>query len=305
MKCPNCNSLLDDDANICFACATVITEAMRKELLGKEEIEFNEVIQNLISEAEEQPVEMPTAIAQRRQANQKREIWKKRYRLVSYLTIGVIVLFSITLFLRWYSISGKTAFRGFFYTEKTAKGLSAEVKSYQQNEEAATATGPMKKVASFSPYQLYRYAGEYDANSSPENLLERLQVYYAKSLFLIWVLLIASVLILIFDREAKLVEGIRIASIISAIYILLNSLAMKLPYINFFVLHAKKMLHREGISSSVVGEGLHLFDSSKEILPYQMQFHFGWMAAIFLAGVWFLLATVLGEFSRMLEKKEQ
>ncbi len=297
MKCPNCNTSLDHEAVVCFACGEEITEAIRQESKGSKDREFDEVIQSLIlTEEEKEDKELLQRLEQKKQESKQQELWQRRYRLISFVTIGVLLLFFASLFLKWYSISGTVAFRGYFYTAQTGRFLSEAVKAYSRE----TLVDQTEEVATFTPNQLLTYAKEYEANTEALGLLGNLQVYYAKGLVFVYFLLLASLAVLLLDRKGRWTEVIRMSSILAVIYILLNTLAMRLPYINLLVLNAKRVLSANGVASRIVAKGLFLFESSKQELTYQAELEIGWMIAVALAALWFVLAMVLTEMSRLM-----
>lgn len=301
MKCPNCNTSLDMDAEICFACGVEITDEIRQEFAGSEDKEFDEVIQNLIltEEPDEDEEELAAKRAIRKQEMQMKERARLRYRYTAFATMGVILLFLITLFLRWYAISGTVAFHGYFYTPQTGKYLSEGAKTYARDK----MIDQKEEVAAFSPNHFLNYAKEYEKNSDIQGLLAKLQIYYIKGLYLLYFLIFACLVILAIDQKGKMVEVIRISSILAVIFVLLNTLAMKLPYINLIVLNAKRVLSANGISTRVVSEGLYLYESTKQNLTYQVDLKFGWTLAVVFVALWFVMATVLMEMSRSLKEK--
>ena len=288
------------DAEICFACGEEITEEIRQQSMGSKDKEFDEVIQNLIlnEEADEEEEELTAKLAMRKQETQKKEAARLRYRYTAYATMAVIGLFLISLFFRWYTISGTVAYHGYFYTSQTGKYLSDGARSYNQDK----MIDQKEEVATFSPNHFLTYAKEYEKNSDIHGLLAKLQIYYAKGLYLVYFLIVVCLGILVVDRKGKMAEVIRVSSILSVIFVLLNTLAMKLPYINLIVLNAKRVLSAKGIASRVVAEGLFLFESTKQNLTYQAELRFGWMAAVFFVTLWFVLAVVLMEMSRSLKE---
>ncbi|RRD94961.1 hypothetical protein EII17_05250 [Clostridiales bacterium COT073_COT-073] len=292
MKCPNCSTSLDIDAEICFACGEEITEEVRQ----TQDKEFDEVIQNLIltEEAEQDEEELESRLAWRKQENLKKEKAIRNYRYTSFAAMAAIVLFLISLFLNWYTISGTVAYHGYFYTATTGKYLSEGVKAYARDK----LIDQNQEVAAFSPNHFLTYAKEYEDNSDIHGLLAKLQIYYAKGLYLVYFLILACLLILVFDKKGKLAEVIRVSSILSVIFVLLNTLAMKLPYINLIVLNAKRVLSANGIASTVVSKGLYLYESTKQNLTYQVKLNTGWTLAVVFVALWFVLATVLMEMSR-------
>lgn len=301
MKCPNCNTLLDNDANICFACGEEITEEFREESKDSQDKEFDEVIQSLIltDEIEIEEDDLQVRLEQRKKDNRKQQLYRKRYQYMSYATLAVMGLFVISLFLSWFTIRGTVAFQGYFYTEKTAKYLSSEVKAYSKD----SLLDQSAEVAAFSPNQFLTYVNEYDENVESHGLLSKLQVYYAKSIYLLYLLIAFCAVVLLLDNKGRFAEMIRISSIIGAIYVLLNTLAMKLPYINLIVLNAKRVLGANGIASRIVGKGLFLFETTKQEITYQADLRFGWIVSLVFVALWFVFATVLMEMSRSVKDK--
>ena len=303
MKCPNCNTALDNEALVCFACGQEISEELRRQSRGNQDREFDKAIQSLIPDAEgEEEKEFQQKIERKKKEAQKREGQHRQYRRISLITLGILGLFFLSLFLKWYSVSGTVAFRGYFYTAKTGRYLAAGVRSYAKDE----LTDQAEKVATFTPNQLLTYAREYEAGTEIQGLLSHLQIYYAKGLILLYFLLAACALALFLDKNGRWAELVRTSSILAVVFILLNTLTMKLPYINLFVLNAKRVLSATGISSQITGKGLLLLGGShalpesagKITLTYHGGLEIGWMIAVGLAALWFVLATVLNEMSR-------
>lgn len=301
MNCPNCNTSLDADTDVCFACGQEITDEIRKHSKGKKDKEFDEVIQNLImtDESEQIEDEVQARQEQRKQQNRLLQIQAKQYRLASFLTLGVVLLFVVSLFLGWFTVKGTVAFQGYFYTEKTASYLLDGAKLYSKDN----LTNRAESVAKFSPMQFLTYAKEYESHTQKHGLLTRLQVYYAKGIYLLYFLVVLCILVLVFDKKGKFVEVIRVSSILSVIFVLLNTLAMKLPYINLIVLNAKALLAQNGVSSRVISKGLMILDKTKQELSYQVDFGWGWMVSVALVALWFVMATVLTEMSRTQKEK--
>ena len=52
MKCPNCNTALDNEALVCFACGQEIPEKLRRQSRGDQDREFDEAIQSLLPDEE-------------------------------------------------------------------------------------------------------------------------------------------------------------------------------------------------------------------------------------------------------------
>lgn len=302
MNCPNCNTSLDMDAEICFACGQEITEEIKQKSKGNRDKEFDELIQNLMmAEAITQDEEDPeTKMLLWKEKEQKKEEAIQRYQYVSYIGAVVILLFGVSLFFSWYTIRGTVAYHGYFYTEKTANNLYESVKAYSADKLIDQA----EKVAAFSPNSFLVYAQEYESNSDIQGLLAKLQIYYAKSLYLIYFLMIACLLVLCLDKKGKWSELIRISSILAAVFVLVNTLAMKLPYINLIVLNAKRVLSAKGVATRVVSEGLYLYESTKQNLTYRTGLNFAWVMAVVLVALWFVLATVLMEMSRSLREAQ-
>lgn len=300
MNCPNCNTLLDKDAVVCFACGQGITEAMVLNNQGQDDREFDEVIQNLIMTDENEQVEDEVQLRQeqRKQKNMERQNRIRSYSYVSYATLAVMFLFTVSLFLTWFTVRGTVAYMGYFYTTQTAKYLDEEAKTFSKEQ----LTENLNKVASFSPQQFLTYAKEYVRNSGEHNLLAKLQVYYAEGLYVIYFLLLLCAGILVFDRKARFVEVIRISSILSVIFILLNTLAMKLPYINLIVLNAKNVLGESGASGRIIAKGLLILGKTKQELSYLADFRFGWYFSVILVALWFVMATILMEMGRSLRE---
>ena len=161
-------------------------------------------------------------------------------------------------------------------------------------------------MAAFTPNQLLTYVQEYEAGTEIQGLLSHLQIYYAKGLILLYFLIAACAAVLLLDKTGRWSELIRTSSILAVIFILLNTLAIKLPYINLLVLNAKRVLSAGGISSRIAAKGLLLRGGSHSLtegagqttLTYQAGLEAGWMLAAVLAALWFVLGTVLTEMNR-------
>ena len=305
MKCPNCNTVLDNEALVCFACGQEIPEEVRRQSLDDQDREFDEAIQSLIPDEDtEQEKELQQKLERKKKEAQKREGQRRQYRYASWAALGVLLLFFLSLFLKWYSISGTAAFRGYFYTAKTGRYLTDSVRLYSQE----ALTDRTDQVAAFTPNQLLTYVREYEANTEIQGLLSHLQIYYVKGLLLLYLLIAACAAVLFFDKNGHWSEVIRTSSILAVIFILLNTVAMKLPYINLLVLNAKRVLSAGGVSSRIVAKGLLLLDGTRSLLPegagqeltltYQAGLEARWFMAAVLAALWFVLATVLNEMSR-------
>lgn len=303
MKCPNCNTVLDNEALVCFACGQEIPEELRRQGRGDQDREFDEAIQSLLPDEEaEAEKEFQQKLKRKKKEAQKREGLRRQYRYVSLAALGVLGLFFLSLFLKWYSISGTAAFRGYFYTAKTGRYLTESVRLYSRDE----LTDRTDKVAAFTPNQLLTYVQEYEAGTEIQGLLSHLQIYYAKGLILLYFLIAACAAVLLLDKNGRWSELIRTSSILAVIFILLNTLAIKLPYINLLVLNAKRVLSAGGISSRIAAKGLLLLGGSHSLaegaeqttLTYQAGLEAGWMLAVVLAALWFVLGTVLNEMSR-------
>ena len=97
MKCPNCNTALDNEALVCFACGQEISEELRRQSRGNQDREFDKAIQSLIPDAEgEEEKEFQQKIERKKKEAQKREGQHRQYRRISLITLGILGLFFLS-----------------------------------------------------------------------------------------------------------------------------------------------------------------------------------------------------------------
>jgi hypothetical protein len=158
----------------------------------------------------------------------------------------------------------------------------------------------------FSPRDLYQYSKTHelayqtiqDAQGEQKKYWTVIiQQIYIKGILFLPIMGLLAIIILLIDRRYYAVEVIRVFSLISMLIILLNFLALKVPFFSMFAIRAKSLL-QVGNTLNRVTMNLNGINLNNEFYPYKLIEKPGFYIGLLSCFIWFILATVLIEMKK-------
>lgn len=229
----------------------------------------------------------------------KKSIGEMLILIARYTTLAAVVLFFISIFMTWFSLSGNGVNYGFIRGEET-RGMMVEAVQPHEIENLELYALPLINFSGSGLYSFSQVAEEeylYVTNprdEQVESIAARIHKYYMMSMMLIYVFTIAAALILAIFRRTKGITIVRNLAVLNGIVIGLNYMALKIPYFSMFAIHAKEVIKQSQtyMTLSMTGEGIAM---DQVFYPYILTEESGLFFAGFFLGLWLLLSIVLSE----------
>ncbi|MBN2221687.1 MAG: zinc-ribbon domain-containing protein [Vallitaleaceae bacterium] len=300
MKCPNCGETLKDSSKICFQCGEDISDH-----------EIDHMIDELIREDSES-IENEKDInkkgkKERKQKDAKEEVYIGiSIRITAYVNVLIILLLVISLWLPWFGFSGQAAYLGFVQSSNNNIYLSQDGLTYVEKDFSEEGEIDLPMLYEFSAKELSDFAkANYSAyetvtTSGGEQKVSwvvKIQSYYIQGIFVLTILAAFGALLLILDRKLKLTEWVRSFSALSALIIMFNYLAVKIPFFSMFANKAQSVLREENplvaVNMSLKGVKLNQQFFAYEVIEKQ-----GFFMAVICCAVWFVASTILIEIKK-------
>ncbi len=219
--------------------------------------------------------------------------------ITRYVTLASVILFFVSLFMSWFSLSGNAVNYGFIRGEETRPMMAQAVQPYEvENLEQYD-----KSLVAFSARDLYTFSGVMEEayltvrgpeGDEVESMSAKIHSYYLKSTVLLFVLTIIAALILAIFKGTKGISIVRNLAVFNGIVIGLNYMALKIPYFSMFAIRAKDIL-KSGealLSVSMNKDGIAV---DQVFYPYLMTEEKGLYFAAFCLGLWLFLSIILTE----------
>lgn len=291
MKCPNCGETLKASSKICYRCGEDISDK-----------EVDHIINELIKEDTEGSI-----TTEEKKSKKQDDIYIGiSTRITVYVNVLIILLTVISLWLPWFGFSGHAAYLGFVDGQDNMSYLSQEGLAYEGNMDINATPKSNPVLYEFSAKDLRDYSKknsvEYEkvtttGGEQKTSWVVRVQSYYIKGIFLITVFGAFSVLILLMDRKLKVTEWVRTFSAISALIIIFNFIAVKIPFFSMFANKAQSVL-REQNPLVAVNLSLKGINMNQELYAYEVIEKQGFYMAVICCALWFVVSTVLIEIKK-------
>lgn len=216
-----------------------------------------------------------------------------------YVTLASVILFFISLFFTWFSLSGNTVNYGYIRGEETTVYMDASVQEYKVEQLVKWD----KTLVSFSGNDLRKFGDvmeeDYLTVIGPDDeetntIAAKIHGYYTKAMILVFIFTgIAALILGIFRRHTGIVI-VRNLAVFNGIIIGLNYMALKIPYFSMFAIRAKDVLNQSvsHITLSMTKDGIALDDV---FYPYVLTEERGLYIAAFFLGLWLFLSIILTE----------
>lgn len=229
----------------------------------------------------------------------KNDYAKMAIMITRYLILGCVVLFFMSLFFNWFSLSGNAVNYGFIRTEATTEFLEMNV----QPHKVADLESYSETIVTFSGDKLNKFSdvieADYMTTTGPagdevKSIASLIHKYYMKSLVWLFVFTIIAALILAIFRGYKGIAIVRNLAVLNAIIVGLNYMALKVSYFSMFAIRAKDVLNQstEHMTLSMTKDGIAV---DKVFYPYVLTEERGLYFALFFLGAWLVLSIILSE----------
>jgi len=294
MRCPNCEELLKDDAKVCFSCGQDMKEhavdSLIQDMIDEDNKSYkkksnDKVIPSEVTKVKDKPV------------------YGQAFRITSVITILCILVSLSTFLLDWFALSGRGSYLG-FVDNKANDYKSKEITSLSL--EQIILFDETVVLLEFSPKELMKYSKSnelmYKETEDINGMIKKhwtviIQQIYIKSLILIPLMGLLSIIMLLIDRRYLAIEFVRGFSLISMLIILLNYLVLRVPFFSMFAIRAKSLLQVENTLNRVT-MNLNGINVNNEFYPYKLVEQTGFFVAIVACFIWFILTTVLVEMKK-------
>ncbi len=216
-----------------------------------------------------------------------------------YFLAAVVLLFAVSIFFKWFTLSGNCVNMGYTRNDKTVNYLVDEIKD-KSADELYSYEGP---IATYSGYKLMRFGidigKEYDTfvgKSGVDSLsfVSVIHKYYMFALAFLFFSSLFSIIVALFSKKLKFIGTVRTLSIVNAIIIGLNYLAIRLPFFSMFGVRAKQTL-LEINKNADVNLSSHGMSFMDKFYGYNMFIEKGLYTTLILLLIWFVLSTILKE----------
>ncbi len=220
---------------------------------------------------------------------------------------GVMMLFSISVFLSWFDIGGTAAYVGIVQNADSVKFINSEVVGHGLDEPMTNDVS----VMSLSGWDIYRFARKYAAGyeyvtaldgSLKTSLVSVIQKYYMLAMLLVVITSFIGTVLVLATKSLRWYGVIRNFGVLNAVIIGLNLMAMKVTWLNMFIINAKDYFkqNQESGQLSIVHNGI-TYEGSHYI--YDVQLEKGVYIAFGLLLVWLILSIILVEIRGRREEK--
>lgn len=303
MKCSSCGTQLQDQATVCYQCGT------KKSMSDTQD--YDQMFQKMVREGDsEKRMQQDTTPrkANDRQHNKNKEKRSKWVLALSFcICLSVVALWG-TLFVDWFTIGGNGAAIGVVQNAETQSFLEPDVRHITM-ENAQQYIGDVVK---WSPIEMLQYtrashnahAKVFQTTGELKNSIASIaEIGYIYGWILIFVGGCVSILLLIFDRKQKWLEGVRVFSLFSLVIIGLNYLAIKVPFLNMIALQTQGIM-RKGDVLNAVQMSLKGIKVNNLLYTISLKEHSIILIAIGIGCIWLLLSTILVELKKDKEDSE-
>jgi len=216
-----------------------------------------------------------------------------------YVLAGLIVLFTISLFFDWISLSGNAVNQGISRSEEIKPFIQEGIKEHSI-ESLESYEGP---IITFSAMDLYKFSDsigdDYMMVVGPggqenKSLVAMVQKYYMKAIMVMIIINVISLIIVLVFRSLKGISIVRNFSVLNFVIIGLNYLALKVPYFSMIAVKAKDGLGQsmEHPEIAMTHNGITL---NQSFYPYTVTEERGLIIALIVLGLWLIVGIILSE----------
>lgn len=220
-------------------------------------------------------------------------------KITRYVILGSAILFFMSLFFGWFSLSGNAVNQGYIRGEETVKFMDRAVQQYKAENlvqyEYELVTFSAKDLFSFSNVMEEDYLTVMEVDKTEKNsIAAMIHSYYMKAVILLFAMTLTAIAILLVFKRHKGIEIVRNLAVFNWLIIGLNYMALKIPYFSMFAINAKDVLNQsvERGSISMTRDGIAF---GQTFYPYIMTEESGLYVAAFFLTVWLVLSIVLCE----------
>lgn len=244
-------------------------------------------------------IDKPAKKAVTKDNGSKKSLSEMLIAITRYVTLGAVVLFFVSIFMNWFSLSGNAVNYGFIRGEETRPMMVEAVQPHEiENLELYALP-----LITFSGNSLYQFSQvmeeEYLLVTNPrdeavESIAAKIHRYYMMSVIVLFIFTGIAALILAVFRRTKGITIVRNLAVFNGIVIGLNYMALKIPYFSVFAIHGKEVIKqsKDFISLSMTGEGIAM---DQTFYPYVFTEESGLFFSGFALGLWLLLSIILSE----------
>lgn len=216
-----------------------------------------------------------------------------------YVLAGLIVLFTISLFFDWISLSGNAINQGMLRSDEVKPFLQEGIREHSVTS-LESYEGP---IVTFSAMDMYYFSNaigdQYKTVIGPSgkdstSLVSMIQKYYMKAVILLIVVNVVSLLMVLAIPSLKGISTVRNLSVLNFVIIGLNYLTLKVPYFSMFAVKAKDTLSQtiEYPEIAITHNGITL---NQSFYPYNVYEERGFVFALVVLGLWLVVGIILAE----------
>lgn len=318
MNCSKCGAEIIDTKKPCTQCGHVVTE----------QEDMNTIIKNILEEddykpkfeeaaSEDKTVKKPTVIGQKKKAKARpmeklaekplqksvkdtssRSIGDKIVLGLRYLLAGLIVLFTLSLFFDWVTLSGNAVNHGVLRTEVIKPFIDSSIREHSIDS-LESYDGP---IITFSAMDIYKFGHQIGDSYKTVNgvagpstsLVSLIQKYYMQSIFIMIIVNILSLLIVLVFKSLKGINIVRNLSVLNFAIIGLNYLGLRVPYFSMIAVKAKDLLSQTVAHPQIAMTRVGISFEDKHY-AYVFQEKQGLVFAVVMLVLWLLVSIILTE----------
>lgn len=237
------------------------------------------------------------------------------YKYIQYLILGskillsvVILMFLISMFFSWVTITGEGATLGMIRIEKNiTPDLDKEIEPI--GEDAVSIT----RVADFSPIDLVGFALKFKASyavSIDETGTKGTSTYSQLHLFFVYLFILIimgaliSVVLLLIGKNFQFTHIVRSIGLMSLAVMVLNYISLKVPFFSMIALRTQSILNVQNLEAAARVSNLGIV-SGDEFYSYGLELFSVVKFAIVMLIIWIVLAAIMGEIKNKMDDYER
>lgn len=287
MKCPECESIVDDNANVCHKCGHIFDDDTQ---------DIENLIQDIIDEEDEEKMKLlgeSQVIPKEDKKNHKKEETSKGEKekialneiaiAITRYTIGLLMILSMVgALFQWFALSGEATYI-----------------VYQNDANPIIFTGRSMFEFALEAGRTFSTLMAADGTQK-RSLVGLINIYYMYGIGVYLMFSLIGLFIVLIFRRLNGVGVMRNLAMFNLLIIGLNVMALKVPYFSVFVLKARDILRFENPKMSVKlsFQGLAI---NTETYPYQVELLNGLYMTVGFIVAWLFLSAILTE----LKNKEE
>ena len=262
-----------------------------------DDLDIESILKDEVSAPKTKVVEDKKPYDPNKVKEKRREKIKKAAILAARILLSLMVAaYLVTMFMDWFGFTG----------EASVKGLADITKSIESSKEGYAAEMSPLQLAGHTLKNRDVYKTIHVSDSEEKtSIFSWLGMAYTWLFYFVFALGVVSILILILLKDLKLVSIVKVSSLIGAVAMMLNYVALRITYFSVFAINAESLVRLENSVSKTVSMNKDGIAVGNSFLPYGFEVSKNFYAAIVILLLWIAFSSILTEInSRMDNTKD-